>query len=317
MSFVGGGSDLPSFYREFGGAVLSTAIDKYIYITVNKRFDDSYRVSYSRTEEVPTIEEVQHPLARECLRLAECSDGIEITSIADIPARGTGLGSSSSFVVGLLHALHAYAGRYVSAGRLAQEACQIEIERCGEPIGKQDQFAAAFGGLNVIRFHPDDRVDVEPIVCRPGVVAELQKQFLTFYTGATRSASALLAKQAQDVAADHAKQQCLRRMVALVDETRRALQGGNLEEFGSLLDENWRLKVSLTAGISNDQVDRWYRLAREAGAWGGKLLGAGEGGFLLVQAPIERHEAVRRSLQELREVPLGFERNGSQIIFYH
>ena len=317
MSFVGGGSDLPSFYREFGGAVLSTAIDKYIYITVNKRFDDSYRISYSRTEEVPTIDEVQHPLARECLRLTGCSDGIEVTSIADIPARGTGLGSSSSFVVGLLHALHAYAGRYVSAGRLAEEACQIEIERCGEPIGKQDQYAAAFGGLNVIRFHPDDRVDVEPVVCRPEVLLRLQEQFLTFYTGATRSASALLAKQSQDVASDRAKQRCLRRMVALVDEARRALQGGELEEFGMLLDENWRLKVSLTAGISNEHVDRWYRLAREAGAWGGKLLGAGEGGFLLIHAPVESHEAIRRALGELREVPLGCERNGSQIIFYH
>ena len=317
MSFVGGGSDLPSFYREFGGAVLSTAIDKHIYITVNKRFDDSYRVSYSRTEEVPSIDEVQHPLARECLKLTACTDGIEVTSIADIPARGTGLGSSSSFVVGLLHALHAYAGRYVSAGQLAEEACRIEIEKCGEPIGKQDQYAAAFGGLNVIRFHPDDHVDVEPVICRPGVLAELQSQFLTVYTGATRSASALLAKQSQDVAADQEKQRCLKRMVALVDDTRHALQAGKLEEFGALLDENWRLKASLTSGISNEQVDRWYRLAREAGAWGGKLLGAGEGGFLLVQAPLDRHEAVKRALADIRHVPLGFERSGSQIIFFH
>jgi D-glycero-alpha-D-manno-heptose-7-phosphate kinase len=317
MSFVGGGSDLPSFYREHGGAVLSTAIDKYLYITVNKRFDDSYRISYSRTEEVPSIDDVQHPLARECLRFTGCTDGIEVTSIADIPARGTGLGSSSSFVVGLLHALHAYCGRYVSAGRLAEEACRIEIEKCGEPIGKQDQYAAAFGGLNVIRFRSDGHVDVEPVVCRPGVLVELQSQLLTFYTGATRSASTLLAKQSQDVAADKAKQGCLHRMVALVDESRRALQAGSLEEFGSLLDENWRLKASLTTGITNDQVDRWYRLAREAGAWGGKLLGAGEGGFLLVHAPVERHEAVHRALADIRHVPLRFERNGSQIIFFH
>jgi D-glycero-alpha-D-manno-heptose-7-phosphate kinase len=317
MSFVGGGSDLPGFYREHGGAVLSTAIDKYIYITVNKRFDDSYRISYSRTEEVPSIEDVQHPLARECLRSTGCTDGIEVTSIADIPARGTGLGSSSSFVVGLLHALHAYRGRYVSAGRLAEEACRIEIEKCGEPIGKQDQYAAAFGGLNVIRFRPDDHVDVEPVACRPDVLAELQSQFLTFYTGATRSASALLAKQSEDVAADEAKRRCLCRMVSLVDETRRALQAGKLEDFGQLLHENWRLKTSLTAGITNEQVDRWYRLAREAGAWGGKLLGAGEGGFLLIQAPLERHEAVQRALADIRPVPLRFERNGSQIIFFH
>jgi D-glycero-alpha-D-manno-heptose-7-phosphate kinase len=317
MSFVGGGSDLPSFYREFGGAVLSTAIDKYIYITVNKRFDDSYRISYSRTEEVSSIDDVQHPLARECLKFTGCTDGLEVTSIADIPARGTGLGSSSSFVVGMLHALHAYAGRYVSAGRLAEEACRIEIDKCGEPIGKQDQYAAAFGGLNVFRFHPDDRVDVEPIVCPTGVLTELQSQFLTFYTGATRSASALLAKQAQDVAADREKQRCLKRMVALVDDARRALQAGSLEEFGGLLDENWQLKTSLTPGISNEQVVRWYRLAREAGAWGGKLLGAGEGGFLLVQAPPHRHEAVKRALADIRHVPLGFERSGSKIIFFH
>jgi D-glycero-alpha-D-manno-heptose-7-phosphate kinase len=249
--------------------------------------------------------------------LTGCTEGVEVTSIADIPARGTGLGSSSSFVVGLLHALHAYCGRYVSAGRLAEEACRIEIEKCGEPIGKQDQYAAAFGGLNVIRFRPDDHVDVEPVVCRPGVLVELQSQLLTFYTGATRSASALLAKQSQDVAADQAKQRCLLRMVALVDESRRALQAGNLEEFGQLLHENWQLKASLTAGITNEQVDRWYRLAREAGAWGGKLLGAGEGGFLLFQAPLERHEAVRRALADIRFVPLRFERNGSQIIFFH
>lgn len=317
MSFVGGGSDLPAFYREHGGAVLSTAIDKHIYITVNKRFDDSYRVSYSRTEEVPSIDDVQHPLARECLRLTGCAEGIEITSIADIPARGTGLGSSSSFVVGLLHALHAYGGRYVAAGRLAEEACRIEIDKCGEPIGKQDQYAAAFGGLNVIRFHPDDRVDVEPVICRPAVLADLQSQILTFYTGATRSASAILAKQSQDVASDRAKQKCLRRMVELVDETRGALQAGDLRAFGDLLDENWRLKASLTAGITNEQIDHWYRVAREAGAWGGKLLGAGEGGFLLVQAPVERHEAVHRALADIRHVPLQFERNGSQIIFFH
>jgi D-glycero-alpha-D-manno-heptose-7-phosphate kinase len=317
MSFVGGGSDLPAFYREHGGAVLSMAIDKYIYITVNKRFDHSFRISYSRTEEVPSIDEVQHPLARECLRLTGCNDGIEVTSIADIPARGTGLGSSSSFVVGLLHALHAYCGRYVSAGRLAEEACRIEIEKCGEPIGKQDQYAAAFGGLNVIRFRPDERVDVEPVICRPEVLATLQSQFLTFYTGATRSASELLARQSQDVAANKTKQGCLQRMVELVDQARFALQAGNMEDFGALLDENWRLKASLTPGITNQDVDRWYRLARQAGAWGGKLLGAGQGGFLLVQAPVERHEAVQRALTELRHVPLRFERNGSQIIFFH
>jgi len=317
MSFVGGGSDLPAFYRKYGGAVLSTAIDKYVYITVNKRFDHSFRISYSRTEEVPSIDEVEHPLARECLRLSGCEDGIEVTSIADIPARGTGLGSSSSFVVGLLHALHAYCGRYVSAGRLAEEACRIELEKCREPIGKQDQYAAAFGGLNVIRFRPDEGVDVEPVICPPDVLTTLQSQLLTFYTGTTRSASELLARQSKQVAEDQTKQTCLQRMVELVEHARCALQAGNIEGFGALLDENWRLKASLTPGITNPDVDRWYRLAREAGAWGGKLLGAGEGGFLLVQAPVERHAAIQQALAELRHVPLRFTRNGSQIIFFH
>lgn len=317
MSFVGGGSDLPSFYQVHGGAVLSMAIDKYIYITVNKRFDDSYRISYSRTEEVRSVDEVQHPLARECLRLVGSTGGLEVTSIADIPALGTGLGSSSSFVVGMLRALHAYAGRYVSAADLARQACEIEIERCGEPIGKQDQYAAAYGGLNVIRFHPDGAVDIEPVICPPDAVVKLQRQLLSFYTGGTRSASTLLAAQARDVAGDRAKQDALRRMVALVDDARRALQDADLAAFGGILDENWRLKASLAQGISSPQIDDWYRRARAAGAIGGKLLGAGGGGFLLIQAPEERHEDVVRALAELRPVPMGFERSGSQIIFCH
>ena len=310
MSFVGGGSDLPAFYREHGGAVLSTAIDKYIYVTVNKRFDDSFRVSYSRTEEVATAAEVQHPLARECLTLVGFTGGVEVTSIADIPAKGPGLGSSSSFVVGMLRALYAYTGRFVSAATIAKEACEIEIERCGEPIGKQDQYAAAFGGLNVIRFHPDGSVDVEPVICPMDVIAKLQAQLLTFYTGGTRSASAQLA-------GDTAKQAALRTMVSLVGDARRALQDGDLDGFGEILHENWRLKASLAREISNSQIDDWYRRARSAGAIGGKLLGAGGSGFLLIQVPQERREDVVKALAELRPVPMGFERSGSQIIFCH
>jgi D-glycero-alpha-D-manno-heptose-7-phosphate kinase len=317
MSFVGGGSDLPGFYREHGGAVLSTAIDKYIYITVNKRFDESFRISYSRTEEVATAAEVQHPLARECLTLVGCPGGVEVTSIADIPAKGTGLGSSSSFVVGMLRALYAYNGRFVSAATIAREACEIEIDRCGEPIGKQDQYAAAFGGLNVIRFHPDGDVDVEPVICPAEVVTKLQTQLLTFYTGGTRSASALLAEQSRNVAGDQAKQATLRTMVSLVGDARRALQDGDLDGFGAILHENWQLKASLAREISNSQIDDWYRRARSAGAIGGKLLGAGGSGFLLIQVPLARREDVVRALAELRPVPIGFERSGSQIIFCH
>jgi D-glycero-alpha-D-manno-heptose-7-phosphate kinase len=317
MSFVGGGSDLPGFYQEYGGAVLSTAIDKYIYITVNKRFDDSFRISYSRTEEVATAAEVQHPLARECLKLVGCTGGVEITSIADIPAKGTGLGSSSSFVVGMLRALYAYTGRFVSSATVAREACEIEIDRCGEPIGKQDQYAAAFGGLNVIRFHPDGQVDVEPVICPVDVVTKLQTQLLTFFTGGTRSASALLAEQSRNVAGDPAKRSALRAMVSLVGDARRALQDGDLQAFGEILHENWELKASLASDITNSQIDDWYRRARSAGAIGGKLLGAGGAGFLLIQVPEDRREDVVRALAELRPVPMSFERSGSQIIFYH
>jgi D-glycero-alpha-D-manno-heptose-7-phosphate kinase len=317
MSFVGGGSDLPGFYREHGGAVLSTAIDKYIYVTVNKRFDDSFRVSYSRTEEVATAAEIQHPLARECLTLVGFTGGVEVTSIADIPAKGTGLGSSSSFVVGMLRALYAYTGRFVSAATIAKEACEIEIERCGEPIGKQDQYAAAFGGLNVIRFHPDGNVDVEPVICPVDVIARLQSQLLIFYTGGTRSASALLAEQSRSVAGDTAKQAALRTMVSLVGDARRALQDGDLDGFGEILHENWRLKASLAREISNSQIDDWYHRARSAGAIGGKLLGAGGSGFLLIQVPQDRREDVVKALAGLRSIPMGFERSGSQIIFCH
>lgn len=317
MSFVGGGSDLPGFYSRHGGAVLSTAIDKYVYITVNQRFDHTFRISYSRTEEVSSVDEVQHPLARECLRLVGCTGGVEVTSIADIPARGTGLGSSSSFVVGMLRALHAYAGRYVSAGVLARQACEIEVERCGAPIGKQDQYAAAFGGLNVIRFHPDGAVDIEPVVCAPTAVAALQSQLLVFYTGGARSASAILAEQARNVETDATKQDALRRMVSLVGESRRALQAGDLLAFGEILHENWVLKSTLARDVSNAQIDEWYKQARTHGALGGKLLGAGGEGFLLVQAPVERHDAITAALSALRQVPFAFERSGSQIIFSH
>src|ERR1051325_4136886 len=195
MSFVGGGTDLPVFYRKYGGAVVSTAINQFVYITVNKKFDHKIRVSYSRTEEARTVDRIKHPLVREAMKLLGLKGGIEITSIADIPARGSGLGSSSTFTVGLLHALHAYAERYASAEQLAREACEIEIERCGEPIGKQDQYAAAFGGFNFIEFNPADSVSVEPILCKRETLQRLQENLLVFYTGIVRSASTILKNQ--------------------------------------------------------------------------------------------------------------------------
>lgn len=317
MSFVGGGSDLPVFYRKHGGAVVSTAIDQCVYITVNKKFDEKIRVSYAKTEEARSVERIKHPLVREAMKLVGIDGGIEITSIADIPGHGSGLGSSSSFTVGLLHALHAYAERYASAEQLAREACRIEIDRCGEPIGKQDQYAAAYGGFSFIEFNPDDSVSVEPILCRRDTIEAIQRGIITFYTGITRSASAILKNQQHRVATEKAKQKVMLRMVQLARDLKCELQRNNLDAFGEIIHEGWRLKKSLTDGISSDQIDGWYDKARRAGAVGGKLLGAGTGGFLMFYAPHDRHEAIARALSDLRRVHFGFEPQGSKIIFVH
>ena len=317
MSFVGGGSDLPIFYRRFGGAVVSTAINQFVYVTINKKFDDRIRVSYSRTEEARTVDKIKHPLVREAMKLLGITGGIETTSIADIPARGTGLGSSSSFTVGLLHALHAYAERHASAEQLAREACEIEIQLCGEPIGKQDQYAAAFGGLNFIQFNQDDSVIIEPIICKRQTVDQLQSHTLTFYTGITRSASGILQHQQSAMASERKKQKVMQKMVDLARQLRLDLQQNRADAFGEIIHEGWMLKKSLTSGISTDLIDEWYRKARKAGAVGGKLLGAGAGGFLMLYAPPDRHDAIARALGGLRRMDFRFEQQGSRIIFVH
>ena len=317
MSFVGGGSDLPVFYRRFGGAVVSTAINKFVYLTINQKFDHKIRLCYSRVEEPASVAKIKHPLVREALQMVGITGGIEIMSNADIPAKGTGLGSSSSYTVGLLQALHAYKGQFASAERLARECCEIEIERCGEPIGKQDQYAAAFGGFNFIQFHPDDSVSVDPIICKRETLRKLQEGTLVFYTGITRSASGILKHQQQAVALEKAKQKALQRMVKLAHDMRDELQRNNPDAFGEMLHENWVLKRSLTSQVSTSQIDTWYERARRAGATGGKLLGAGSGGFLMFFAPRQKHEAITRALSGLRPVSFGFEPQGSKIIFVH
>jgi D-glycero-alpha-D-manno-heptose-7-phosphate kinase len=317
MSFVGGGSDLPVFYRRFGGAVVSTAINQFVHVTVNKKFDQKIRLSYSRTEEASSVARIRHPLVREALKMLGIGGGIEITSIADVPSKGTGLGSSSSFTVGLLHALHAYAGHHAGAEQLAAEACQIEIDRCAEPIGRQDQYAAAFGGLNFIRFNRDDTVAVERIICLPETLQQIQADTLTFYTGMTRSASSILRHQQSAVASEKKKQTVMRRMTELAGQLRLDLQANRADTFGEIIHEGWVLKKSLTPGISTDIIDQWYARARKAGAVGGKLLGAGAGGFLMFHVPRERHEAVVRALRGLRQVDFRFEAQGSRIIFVH
>ena len=316
MSFAGGGSDLPAFYRQFGGAVVSTAIDQYIYINVNKKFDNGIRVSYSRTEEVAAVAQVQHPIVRESLNQLGIAGGIEITSIADIPSRGSGLGSSSSFTVGLLLALHAYQSRYVSPSELASEACRVEIDLCGEPIGKQDQYAASFGGLNFIRFEPDDSVIVEPILCSAKAAAKLEASLVTFYTGQTRQASSILAEQAQLAESERPTQQLLQRMMELAYTLRRELNSGNIDAVGQILDEGWRLKRQVHPLVSNSAIDQWYAAAKREGAIGGKLLGAGGAGFLTFFAPPDKHEAIQQALG-LRRIDIRLERSGSRVLLYH
>lgn len=316
MSLAGGGSDLPGYYRRHGGAVVSTAINQYVYVNVNKKFDSGIRIAYSKTEEVTSVEAIEHRIVKCAMQALKLTGGVEITTISDIPARGTGLGSSSAFAVGLLNALAAFQGRHMSSDDLGSLSCHIEIELCKDPIGKQDQYAAAFGGFNLIEFRPDDSVLVSPIIMSPEARARLEKRILIFYTGTTRSASEVLTEQSRATAEDGDKQQSLKRMVQLAYQLRNDLQDGNLAGVGEILDESWNLKKTLASNITTDQIDAWYRTAKKAGANGGKILGAGAGGFLMFYADEDRHEAIQKSLP-LRCMSFKFEPLGSRIIFYN
>jgi len=314
VSFAGGGTDLPAFYRQEFGAVLSATVDKHMYVTVSPRFEPTTRVAYTKTEISPSVDEIQHTIVREGLRRTGLGRHLEITTIGDVPS-GTGMGSSSSLTVGVLNALYAYRGEIASHQQLAEEACEIEIDILKKPIGKQDQYAAAFGGLQYIRFNPDETVDVEPVPCNPGVLAELERHVLLMYTAQQRDADEILSKQS---AGTNDRFSVLTEMRDLADAMRRTLAGsGDLDEFAGLLHEGWLLKKSLGFGISFTMVDEWYEAARRAGAQGGKLLGAGGGGFLLLFAPPERHDAIRAALGRPRELAFGIDQRGSRIIFVH
>ena len=315
ISFVGGGSDLPAFYSQEPGAVVSTAINKYIYITVNKKFDEKIRASYSITEIVDQADELKHELIREALKTVDLDGGIEITSISDIPSQGTGLGSSSTYAVGLLNALYAYKAQYADPERLAREACCIEIQRCRKPIGKQDQYIAAYGSMQYIRFNPDESVYVDPIICDPDVKKRFYLRLLLLYTGLTRSADDILREQSENSKNDLEVRNSLRKMAQLATQMRDALTMGELGCVGEVLHQGWSEKRKLASGISNSKIDEWYERAREHGAIGGKLLGAGGGGFLLLYAPPERHDEIIGALPELKHVPFRLEPQGSKIIF--
>jgi D-glycero-alpha-D-manno-heptose-7-phosphate kinase len=315
VSFAGGGSDVPSFYRRYGGAVLSCTIAKYSFAIIHPFFDSgNFNLKYSSTEVRSDVATIAHPILREALRFLEISGGLEIASIADLPS-GTGLGSSSSFCVALLNGLHAHAGRFVPKEGLAAEACTIEIERLGEPIGKQDQYAAAFGGINFIEFHKNDSVTVEPLLLRRDTLAELERSVLLFYTGGQRSARSILAVQQAQVAQDGAIATTLRRMVDLTYRLRESLTSGDPDGLGRILHESWLLKRSFGDQISTSRIDRLYEAALAAGALGGKLAGAGGGGFLVLYCPPSAQAAVRAALHELREVDFRFDLEGARIVF--
>jgi len=313
ISFVGGGTDLQSFYQEHGGAVVSTSIDKWIHVVVAPRFEGDVRVSYSRTEIVPNAAAVEHELVREAMRLTGVPRGVDVMTLADVPSNGTGLGSSSTVTVGLLSALYAFQGVYKSTLQLAEEACRIEIDVLGKPIGRQDQYAAAVGGFNLIEFLPGSGgIRVEPIVATEDTLRSVQRSLLMFYTGRQRSADGVLQRQ-QSAVEEGTAVAALKQMRDLAFALRERLGAGDAESVGELLHRNWELKRGLTAGISDETVDRWYESALEAGAAGGKILGAGGGGFLLVSAPPARHDSVRRALRDLREVPIRFSARGTHI----
>jgi D-glycero-alpha-D-manno-heptose-7-phosphate kinase len=312
VSFVGGGSDLPSFARKYGGAVISTTIDKYVYVIVTERFEGDLRVSYSKTEIVDSINNLKHELIRESLRLAGLPRKVEIVTVADVPARGTGLGSSSAVTVGALNALFAYQGILKSPGELAEYAAEIEIDTLGKPIGKQDQYASAFGGLQLLQFGPGDVVRRDPVVIGNDSRRELERSLLMFYTGKQRSASKIL----QEIDASSERPSTRRSFARLRDlalELYDDLGHGDPTVLGEYLHKGWEQKRRL-AGVSDPQIDSWYAAARKAGALGGKLLGAGGGGFLLFFVPRDRQAFVRKALTDLREVPVALEEGGSRII---
>jgi D-glycero-alpha-D-manno-heptose-7-phosphate kinase len=314
ISIGGGGTDLPSYYRRKGGSVLSAAIDKYVYLAVNSTFTDDYLLKYSVHERVARVDEIEHSLIREVLRRYQIRPGIEIVSVADIPA-GTGLGSSGSFVVGLLRALHAYAHQQCSVQALAEEACHIEIDLLADPVGKQDQYIAAFGGLMRFDFHPDDSVDVDRLPVSAETLADLEDHLLLFFTGYSRSASSILADQKDRSERDDDV------MIANLDlvndlgvQIGAALEAGDTSRFAELMHEHWTYKRQRSTGITNSRIDEWYETARRNGALGGKLVGAGAGGFLLFYADDPRRVRAAMTESGLAEVRFGFDHDGSVVL---
>jgi D-glycero-alpha-D-manno-heptose-7-phosphate kinase len=315
VSFAGGGSDIASFYRKRRGAVLSCAIAKYSFIVAHPFFSATkYHLKYARTELVDRLDEIQHPILREALRMQSIAPGIEITSVADIPG-GTGLGSSSSFSVALINALYAHRGIFVPKETLANEACMLEIERLGEPIGKQDQYAAAYGGVNLIEFERHGGVTVQPLLLPTATLSELEGNLMLFYTGSQRDAGSVLSHQVAALESDEEVVARMQEMVDLAYEMRDLLLAGDLEAFGNALHRGWEMKRRLSAQISTSEIDRLYDTARDAGALGGKLTGAGGGGFLLIYCSKLAQSDVCEALKGLQRLQFRFDWGGARIAF--
>ena len=312
ISFFGGGTDFPDFFRKEGGCVLSSAIDKYIFVTIKKRFDRKLRIGYTQTEMVDDLDQIHHELIRESLRLARIDHGVEITTMGDIPSEGSGLGSSSTVTVGALHAMYAYLGEIVPVERLAREACEVEIEILKRPIGIQDQYIAAYGGLRFFEFLPNGQVTAEKIQLSSEAQRALNSNFMLFFTGMSRNSSTILKEQVGNLK-DRLNE--LRELKYMAHEARCAIETENFDELGVLLHQSWELKKRLAGTISNGQINEIYESARGAGAIGGKIAGAGGGGFFLLYVPIEHQNKVRTKLNGLQELPFRLEADGTKVIF--
>ena len=312
VSFFGGGTDFRSFFAAEGGCVLSSAIDKYIFVTIKERFDHLLRIGYTRTEMVESVDDIQHELIREALRKTGIRQGVEVTTMGDIPSAGSGLGSSSTVTVGALQAMYTYRSEIVPAERLAREACEIEIDILGKPIGVQDQYIAAYGGLRFMEFTPEGQVRCEKIELETDLHRRLNESLLLFFTGVTRRADSILDEQQQNIGD---RLTVLREMKQMAYAARDELRAGNLEAIGNLLHEGWQLKKQLASQISNGTIDEMYEAARRAGAAGGKITGAGGGGFVMLYCPPEKRERVRAALRPLQELPFQMEPDGTKVIF--
>lgn len=311
ISFLGGGTDFREYFQDSGGCVLSTAIDKYIFVVIKERFDDLVRVAYTKTEIVERVEDLQHELVREALRKTGIDRRVEIATMADVPSEGSGLGSSSAVTVGLLNAMYAYREETASAEKLAREACEIEIDILGKPIGVQDQYIAAYGGFRFLTFNENGSVQVEPINVSDETRHRLNESLLLFFTGKSRRASDVLTEQKANISE---RKQILHELKNKALAGRACLESGDLETLGKLLHESWLLKKQMASCISDNHLDEIYQTAQRAGAIGGKLLGAGGGGFMLFCCAWECQERLRAALHGLRELPFRLERAGTKII---